>query len=110
MKGLKIGEFEELILLAVGILENEAYGLAIQKQLEINGRTVNLSAVHVALNRLEEKGYLRSQLGAPTQERGGKRKRLYELTPFGIKSIAALKKLRQQMWDKLPDHLAVKID
>lgn len=102
MKGSKLGEFEELILLTVGILQGEAYGLGVQNHInETSSRQVNLSAVHASLNRLDEKGYVRSTLGAPSQNRGGKRKRLYELTPFGVKALAEMKKIRDELWGQL---------
>lgn len=106
MKGSKLGEFEELILLTVGILRGEAYGLAVQKHMNASSaRKVNLSAVHASLNRLDDKGYLRSMLGAPSQNRGGKRKRLYELTPYGVKALAEMKKLRDDLWSQLSSDL-----
>ena len=102
MKGSKLGEFEEVILLTVGILQGQAYGLGVQRHINENSsRDVNLSAVHASLNRLDEKGYVRSMLGAPSQSRGGKRKRLYELTPFGVKALADMKKLRDELWSQL---------
>ncbi|MEM8896304.1 MAG: PadR family transcriptional regulator, partial [Bacteroidota bacterium] len=78
------------------------YGLGVQRHINENSsRDVNLSAVHASLNRLDEKGYVRSMLGAPSQSRGGKRKRLYELTPFGVKALADMKKLRDELWSQL---------
>ena len=106
MKGSNLGEFEELVLLTVGILQGQAYGLAVQKHINQSAqRTFNLSAVHASLNRLDEKGYLRSDLSQPTQERGGKRKRLYQLTPFGMKGLAEMKKMRDELWSQMPQEL-----
>ncbi len=81
MKGTYLGEFEELVLLTVGILFDDAYGLAIVDELEKQTeRTIMMSSVHKALVRLEEKGYLKSHLGGATETRGGRDKRLYTLT------------------------------
>jgi PadR family transcriptional regulator PadR len=103
MKGTYIGEFEELVLLTVGILFNDAYGLAIVDELERQtGRTVMMSSVHKALVRLEEKGYLKSQLGGATEARGGRDKRLYTLTQAGVKVLNHSKELRNAMFRQVP--------
>jgi PadR family transcriptional regulator PadR len=103
MKGTYIGEFEELVLLTVGILFNDAYGLAIVDELEKQtGRTVMMSSVHKALVRLEEKGYLKSQLGGATDSRGGRDKRLYTLTQAGVKVLNHSKELRNAMFRQVP--------
>jgi DNA-binding PadR family transcriptional regulator len=103
MKGTYLGEFEELVLLAVGILFNNAYGLAIVDELEKQtGRTIMMSAVHKALVRLEEKGYLQSHMGGATETRGGRGKRLYVLTRAGLKALSQSKELRNTMWDQIP--------
>lgn len=76
MKGTSIGEFEELVLLVVGKLFDDAYGLAIMDELENKtGRSVMISSVHKALVRLEEKGFLKSRMGGATETRGGRNKR-----------------------------------
>src|ERR1044071_3083264 len=104
MKGTYIGEFEELVLLTVGILFDDAYGLAIVDELEKQTeRTVMMSSVHKALVRLEEKGYLKSHLGGATETRGGRDKRLYTLTQTGVKALnqencATPCMLRYQKW------------
>lgn len=103
MKGTYLGEFEEIVLLAVGILYNEAYGVSIKNEIEIQtGRSITISAVHTALHRLEEKGFLQSQFGEASEVRGGKRKRLFTLTPYGVHSLKASQELRNQMWAALP--------
>ena len=103
MKGTYLGEFEEIVLLAVGILKEDAYGVAVRHELEDQtGRNVNIGAVHTALHRLEEKGYLKSKFGEATDVRGGKRKRNFTLTAAGIKSLHQAQELRQQMWSQLP--------
>lgn len=103
MKGTYIGEFEELVLLTVGILYHDAYGLAILDELEHQtGRTVLISSVHKALVRLEDKGYLKSRMGGATQERGGRDKRLYSLTQAGVKVVNESRELRNTMWKQAP--------
>ena len=103
MKGSYLGEFEELVLLTVGILYESAYGLAITDELEKQtGRKVMLSAVHKSLVRLERKGFLTSEMGEPSQERGGRRKKLYHLTDTGKSAVTQAKELRNKMWEKVP--------
>jgi PadR family transcriptional regulator, regulatory protein PadR len=103
MKGTYLGEFEELVLLATAILHDDAYGLAITDELEKqSGRAVMMSAVHKALVRLEEKGYLRSRMGGATETRGGRDKRLYQLTAAGIKTLGHSRELRNSMWKQVP--------
>lgn len=103
MKGTYLGEFEELVLLAVGILFDDAYGLAIVDELEKKtGRSVTMSSVHKVLMRLEDKGYLKSHMGGATQLRGGRDKRLYTLTQAGKKVLNQSKELRNSMWEEVP--------
>lgn len=103
MKGTYLGEFEELVLLSVGILFDDAYGLAVLDTLEKQtGRSVMVSSVHKALVRLEEKGYLKSRMGGSTQTRGGRDKRLYELTEAGKRVLAESRELRNDMWKQVP--------
>lgn len=103
MKGTYLGEFEEIVLLAVGILHEEAYAVSIKSEIENRtGRHLAISAVHTALHRLEEKRFLKSEFGEASEVRGGKRKRLFELTPYGIKSLKSAQELRNDMWSSLP--------
>ncbi|MEM9299063.1 MAG: PadR family transcriptional regulator [Bacteroidota bacterium] len=98
-----LGEFEELVLTMVGILKDEAYGNAIVT--EIKGqldRKVNLSGVHVTLYRLEDKGLVKSYMGGATNERGGRRKRYFELTSAGIKVLQSLQEQRLKLWKLVP--------
>ena len=84
MKRIHLGEFEELVLLTVGVLYADAYAVAITKEIVKQAeRSVNVSAVHKSLYRLEEKGMLKSKLSDPESKRGGKRKRLFSITPYG---------------------------
>ena len=103
MKGTYIGEFEELVLLAAGMLYDDAYGLAIVDLLEREtGRTIMISSVHKALVRLEDKGYLKSRLGGATELRGGREKRLYTLTRAGTSALNQSRELRNSMWKQIP--------
>lgn len=103
MKGTYLGEFEEVVLLAVAIRAGDAYGATVVSEIEQQmSRSVNLGAVHSALNRLQEKGLLTSQIGGVTTERGGRRKRLYTLTAAGQRALAEIRQLRNQMWDIIP--------
>ena len=104
MKGTYLGEFEEVVLLAVALRYGEAYGAAIVSELEKQmSRPVNLGAVHSALNRLAEKGLVTSQLGGVTAERGGRRKRLYAVTAAGSRALREVRQIRNQMWDLIPE-------
>lgn len=103
MKGTYLGEFEELVLLAVGMLFGDAYGLAIVDELEKQtGRNIMISSVHKALVRLEDKGYLKSHMGGATAVRGGRDKRLYTLSQAGKKVLNESRELRNAMWKEIP--------
>ncbi|MFO0487160.1 MAG: PadR family transcriptional regulator, partial [Cyclobacteriaceae bacterium] len=87
-----VGEFEEVVLTLVAALQDDAYGAAIAEELETRlKRSVNLSAVHVTLYRLEDKGLIKSAMGGATQQRGGRRKRIYTITSAGLAMLKALK-------------------
>ncbi len=102
MGTVNLGEFEELVLLAVCGLAQEAYALAIQQRLEDKaGRRATLGGLYRALNRLERKGYVRSWMGEVTRVRGGKRKRLYELTGAGTAAVVAARTAREGLWEGL---------
>lgn len=103
MKGTYLGEFEEVVLLAVAIRTGDAYGAAVVNEIEQQlGRAVNLGAVHTALHRLEEKGLVKSEMGGVTAERGGRSKRLYVVTASGRRALEEIRQLRNQMWDNIP--------
>jgi DNA-binding PadR family transcriptional regulator len=103
MKGTNLGEFEELVLLTIASLMEEAYSVAICDQLSNQTeRYAKLGVVHSVLNRLEEKGLVKSQLGEATKTRGGKRKRFYQLTMAGKAALVRSKSMRDQLWDKIP--------
>ena len=103
MKGAHLGEFEELVLLTVAILNGEAYGFTITEEIEKNtGRSISMRAVHTALYRLEEKGLAKSNLGGATSQRGGRRKRIYSISQSGKNALADMKNVRNKMWDLIP--------
>ena len=98
-----LGEFEELVLLAVAVLEGEAYGVPIAAELkQRTNRPISLSGVHVTLYRLEEKGFVQSQLGGATAARGGRRKRLFRVTAAGRQILTEMRLVRNQLWDAIP--------
>ena len=103
MKGTYLGEFEEMVLLAVAIRSGNAYGAAVVTEIEQQmERAVNLGAVHAALNRLGEKGLVISEMGGVTAERGGRRKRLYSVTAAGRRALQEVRQVRNQMWEAIP--------
>jgi len=98
-----LGEFEELVLTIVGILQDEAYGNAIVNEIkERVGREVNLSAVHVTLYRLEDKGHVKSRMGGATNARGGRRKRIFTITNAGLAMLRTMKEARLDLWKLIP--------
>lgn len=103
MKGTNLGEFEEMVLLVIAALISDAYSVAICDELEKHtGRSAKLGVVHAVLNRLEEKGLVKSKLGEATKARGGKRKRYYSITESGKKALIKSKELRDQLWSIIP--------
>ena len=94
-----LGEFEELVLLTVAALGDEAYGVSIQQDIEIRcKRSISIGALHSTITRLEEKGFLKSWLGGATAERGGRSKRFFEVTQAGKKALTESKNLRDELW------------
>lgn len=109
MSRFHLGEFEELILLMVAMLDGTAYGVLVMSELESQaGRSVNISAVHAALRRLEEKGFVKSQWSEATAERGGRRKRLFAVTNAGRQALEQSRDLYLKLWSQIPG-LAPKI-
>jgi PadR family transcriptional regulator PadR len=103
MKGTNIGELEELVLLTVGILHPDAYGVAVMDELDKQaGRSLNISAVHAVLTRLEEKGLVKSQMSEPSEVRGGRRKRIFVLTAAGKRALKEAHELRTQLYNRIP--------
>lgn len=104
MKGTNLGEFEELVLLTVGILYDNAYSVAIQQELNNQtDRKVSISSVHAAVYRLEEKGLLNSRMGEMSSERGGKRKRLFTISQSGKVALEKANELRNRLRNQIPE-------
>ncbi|GAB3321339.1 hypothetical protein GCM10027299_15630 [Larkinella ripae] len=103
MRRTYLGEFEEVVLLMVAILDGEAYGVTVSQALEEHtGRLVTFGTVHNTLIRLEEKGFVSSELGGATAERGGRRKRLFRVTALGSRALQEIQHLRSQLWQLVP--------
>ena len=99
-----LGEFEMMILLAVIQLGDEAYGVPIARKLEMHrGRDVSLGSVYAALERLEGKGLVASNLGDPTPERGGKAKRYFRVTREGLRQVHETRRVLSKLWRTLPE-------
>ncbi len=95
---IKLGALEELVLLAVGSLGDNAYGVSIKNLLhEKGGRKPSIGSLHSALYRLEEKGLLKSWEGGASNERGGRRKKYYILTAHGVKMLEEAHRLRMEL-------------
>ena len=100
---MESGEFEELVMLAIGILNNEAYSVSIKDELEARlSRTVSMGALHSALKRMEDKGFLKSFAGESTEERAGRPKRYFEITALGKKAMQHTKETRDGLWKAIP--------
>lgn len=83
-----LGEFEQLVLLAVLRLEDDAYGATVRREIETRTRrSLGISAVYTTLERLEQKGLVRSRIGGPTPERGGRRRKYFALQPLGAQAL-----------------------
>jgi PadR family transcriptional regulator, regulatory protein PadR len=103
MKGYYLGELEELVLLTVGVLFPEAYGVSVMDEIDKQvGRSLNISAVHSVLTRLEDKGFLKSKMSDPTEERGGRRKRIFLITASGKRAIEEVNEIRNQLYNQIP--------
>lgn len=99
MKKTKLGEFEELVLLTVAALRHDAYGVEIKRELEQRLKeTLSVGSIQSSLKRMEEKGFLTSELGEATQKRGGKRKRIYSTTSYAHKVLAEMRDIRSGLW------------
>jgi len=84
-----IGEFEQMVLLALVRLGPEAYGATIKREIETRtGRELSISAVYITLTRLEDKGFVKSHIGDPTPQRGGRRRKHVAILPAGRRAIA----------------------
>ena len=102
MRGTHIGEFEEIVLLLVTILDKEAYVLKIQEELkEQVRRSISMGALHTTLTRLEKKGLLDSEMAGASSKRGGRRKRIYQVTAIGAKALHEVNQMRSMLWSQL---------
>jgi PadR family transcriptional regulator, regulatory protein PadR len=98
-----LGEFEEVVMLTVAILYGKAYGIAILDEIEKRlDRKVSIGALQTVLRRLEKKGFLISEFGEATPERGGKRKRYFMVTKYGHKVLQETRDMRQDLWNAIP--------
>ncbi len=103
MKGTHLGEFQEIVLLTIMVLDEEAYGVSIKQEInQKTNRNISRGALHTALTRLEEKGFIKSAQGETTPDRGGLPKRYYTVTNKGIVALHEAKELRDQLWGQIP--------
>ena len=103
MKKYQLGEFEEIVMLTIAILHDDAYGVAIKKEIENRlARKVSVGALQSALKRLEDKAYLKSNEGESTQERAGRPKRFYHITAYGKKAMEYTHTTRNELWKAIP--------
>src|SRR3989337_859010 len=103
MKKYQLGEFEEIVILTIGILYKEAYGVSIKNEIESRlARSVSMGALHTALVRLENKGYIKSFNGEATEERAGRPKKYFQITALGKKAMAYTKDTRNELWKAIP--------
>lgn len=104
MKGTHLGEFEELVLLLVGVLHGNAYGVTIKNEIQSKTkRRPSIGALHSSLNRLEEKGFIKSEIGHGHEDRGGRRKKLYTLTQLGKEALVTSHDLRHGLFELIPN-------
>lgn len=103
MKGTQVGEFEELVLLAIAQLYDEAYSVAVLELLiQRLQRPVSLGMVHRTMQRLEEKNLVASRFGEATPERGGRSKRLFTVTATGEQALQEARRVRNEFWSAIP--------
>ena len=103
MKETRLGDLEEVVLLLVGILGTEAYAFRIADEFESQTqRSLSIGAVHATLTRLEDKGFLKSEMGSSTAERGGRRKRIYTITAYGRRALETSRDFRVSLWKQYP--------
>ena len=99
-----LGEFELLLLLAIIQLGEEAYGVPVSREIERHrGRVVSVGSVYAALERLEGKGLVESELGDPTPERGGKAKRFFRITREGMRQVHETRQILTKLWQTIPE-------
>jgi PadR family transcriptional regulator PadR len=103
MKETRLGEFEEVILLLVGILGEEAYAFNVAEEFKSQtGRAASIGSVHSTMDRLSKKGFLTSNMGQPSTNRGGRRKRIYTITASGQLALKNSKEFKVSLWEQFP--------
>ena len=103
MKKYQLGEFEEIVMLTIAILYKDAYGVAIKNEIESRlSRNVSMGAMHTALVRLEDKGYIKSYDGEGTEERAGRPKKYFQVTALGKKAMEYSRDTRNDLWRAIP--------
>ena len=103
MKGTHLGEFQEIVLLTILVLDDNAYGVTIKREIkERVNRSISRGALHTALTRLEEKGFIKSWQGEANEERGGRKKRYYDVSNKGVSALQDAKDIRDQLWNEAP--------
>jgi len=103
MKKFQLGEFEEIVILTIGILNKGAYGVAIKNEIETRlSRNVSMGAMHTALIRLEDKGYIKSSDGEANEERAGRPKKYFQITALGKKAMEYTRDTRNELWKAIP--------
>ena len=109
MKRYYLGELEELILLTIAVIEEPAYAVNILQLLESQtGRAIDFSTIHTTLKRLENKGFVSSEMGGATPERGGRRKRFFVITAYGVQALRENQELRSRLWSLVPTNIQLK--
>jgi DNA-binding PadR family transcriptional regulator len=104
MKGERLGEFEEFTLLAVRALGDNTYAVPIQQYVEkMTARPISVGSIYAALARLEDKGFVRSAMSEAVAQRGGKSKRLYAVTPSGLRTARELHRVRERIWNAISE-------
>lgn len=103
MKKYQLGEFEEIVILTIAVLYNDAYGVAIRREIESRlSRKVSMGAMHTALVRLEKKGYITSSDGEATEERMGRPRKYFQITALGKKAMEYARETRDGLWSAIP--------
>lgn len=104
MKRIQLGEFEEIVLLTVGVLHGNAYGVTIKDEIEQRlGREVTIGALQITLRRLESKGFLKSEPGESSESRRGRPRLFFEMTAYGKKALDYTRESREELWKALPE-------
>ncbi len=103
MPEVNLGSLEETILLIVLVMQEDAYGVSVAEEYQTrSGRSISIPAIHTVLKRLEKKGLVNSHMGGATAERGGRQKRIFEITKMGYKLLTDLRSTREELWKVAP--------